>query len=309
MEIMRETPWSRIRGQNIVYKEFLETVGNAKPTGSVLKETIVVSATISISVEKWHSRIRLRILSCSRMSENHREPENPGEEVPVVECLDGLARITLEELAPIHSVKSGILQYACSTSGRMDADLGKSALMRIARLMNRLTKGPNILVTKVQWLCWKLHDNWVAYSRIWSRRSLHRFYGRAQTYGNQSDVFDSPKPWYVMLTFETKNPSLGMICPGEPHRRNPQCSKFWGSVSGRDRVARARCPRSSVEAGLKYSKQKNKTAFSHLRRIGVCLRHHILNLRNENLLSTPARQCIWSAKRTWTLLNWKLTKS
>ena len=38
------------------------------------------------------------LLSCSRMSEKHREPEVAEEEVPVVECLDGLARITLEEL-------------------------------------------------------------------------------------------------------------------------------------------------------------------------------------------------------------------
>ena len=29
-------------------------------------------------------------------------------------------------------------------------------------------------------------------------------FGRAQTHGNNSDVFDSLKPWYVMLTFETK---------------------------------------------------------------------------------------------------------
>ena len=35
MEIMKETPWSRIQGQNSVYKEFLEIVGNGKPTGSV----------------------------------------------------------------------------------------------------------------------------------------------------------------------------------------------------------------------------------------------------------------------------------
>ena len=38
--------------QNSVYKEFLEIVGNGTSTGSVQKETIVVSATISISVEK-----------------------------------------------------------------------------------------------------------------------------------------------------------------------------------------------------------------------------------------------------------------
>ena len=33
------------------------------------------------------------------MSEKRREPEVPEEEVPVVECIDGLARITSQELA------------------------------------------------------------------------------------------------------------------------------------------------------------------------------------------------------------------
>ena len=61
----------KIKGQNSVYKEFLEIVGNGSSTGSVLKETIAVSATLSISVEKLHHQIRLRILSCSRMSEKH----------------------------------------------------------------------------------------------------------------------------------------------------------------------------------------------------------------------------------------------
>ena len=40
------------------------------------------------------------------MKEKRREPEVPEEGVPVVECLDGHARITSKELAPIHSVKS-----------------------------------------------------------------------------------------------------------------------------------------------------------------------------------------------------------
>ena len=60
------------------------------------------------------------------------------------------------------------------------ADLGKSALTRIARLKNSRLKGLKRMMTQVQWLCWKLHDTWVAYFRIWSRRSLHRFFGRAQ---------------------------------------------------------------------------------------------------------------------------------
>ena len=45
----------------------------------------------------------------------HREPEVPEEKVPVVECLDGLARITSKELAMTHFVKGGTLQNACST--------------------------------------------------------------------------------------------------------------------------------------------------------------------------------------------------
>ena len=122
---MGRTPWSRIREQNSVYKEFLEIVGNGSPTGSVPEETVAVSASISISVEKLHHQIRLRILSCSRMSENFREPEVPEEEVPVAERLDGLARITLEELAITHSVKNGTLQNACSTIPRVVVGLGE----------------------------------------------------------------------------------------------------------------------------------------------------------------------------------------
>ena len=60
------------------------------------------------------------------MSENHRGPEVPEVRVPVVECLDGFARITSKELAITHPVKDGILLNACSTRTRMVAVLGKS---------------------------------------------------------------------------------------------------------------------------------------------------------------------------------------
>ena len=82
----------------------------------------------------------------------HREPEVLEAEAQVEEYLDCRARITSKELAPLHSVKNGILQNACSTSLKKDADLGKSALMRIARLMNRVAKDLKIMVTKVEWL-------------------------------------------------------------------------------------------------------------------------------------------------------------
>ena len=101
---------------------------------------------------KVHHQIRLRILSCSRVSENHRGPEVPEVKAPVVECRDGLARITLEELAITHSVKDGILQNACSTRTRMVAVLGKSALLHIVRLTHSRRNGPNRIMTKAPWL-------------------------------------------------------------------------------------------------------------------------------------------------------------
>ena len=86
------------------------------------------------------------------MSENHREPEVPEAEVPVVECRDGLARITSKELAITHFVKCGTLQNACSTRPRVVVGLGKSAHMHIVRLMNSRLKGPKRMMTKVQLL-------------------------------------------------------------------------------------------------------------------------------------------------------------
>ena len=66
----------------------------------------------------------------------HREPEVPEERVPMVECLAGLARITREELAITHFVKSGTLQNACSTRPRVWQILRRSALLHIARLVD-----------------------------------------------------------------------------------------------------------------------------------------------------------------------------
>ena len=74
------------------------------------------------------------------MSENHREPEVPEEKVPVVECLDGLARITSKELAITHSVKDGTLQNTWSTRPRVVVGLGKSAHTHTVRLMNSRLK-------------------------------------------------------------------------------------------------------------------------------------------------------------------------
>ena len=81
----------------------------------------------------------------SFMHQNERNASrtrSPRGKFPAVECLDGPAKITSKELAPIHSVEGGTLQNACSTRPRAVAGLGKSARVHIVRLMNNPAKGP-----------------------------------------------------------------------------------------------------------------------------------------------------------------------
>ena len=142
------------------------------------------------------------------------------------------------------------------------------------------------MVTEVQWLCWKLHDNWVAYVKIWSRRSLHRFCGRAQTCWSQSDVFESLKLWYVMLTFETRIRRLEwfaqlILISVTP---TPQNLRF-GLKKRQNGKSDVPLKQRGSWPNISYNwRRKIKQHFSHLRKIGACLRHQPWNQRKENLL-------------------------
>ena len=91
-----------------------------------------------------------------------------------------------------------------------------------------------------------------------------------------------------------QNPSLGYIFPGEPHERSPNAPKF----EDRSQEETEWQEQGAREAAWKLAKNvfkikgapKSSILSSHLRKIGACL-HQILNLRKENLLSTPVRQC------------------
>ena len=90
-----------------------------------------------------------------------------------------------------------------------------------------------------------------------------------------------------------QNPSLGMICPGDPHQRNPKSQnlriglrKRWNGRSDVPVKQRGGWPKKSSKL-MRNIKQHS----SHLRRIGVYLRHQPLNQRKEKLLLTPERRC------------------
>ena len=201
------------------------------------------------------------------MRENHREAEVPEERVPVVECLDGLARITSKELSTTLSVKSGTLQNACSTRPRVVGGLGKSARMHIVRLMNNLVKGPKknddksavSMLKKDDW-----HENVrqlvVNHGKSHDRsgrpdKNRDHELKRGRTGCRSSNarqlgcVFQDMKPPKSILRkssdmqrpiqrvkftkaiarhtkIRDQNPSLGYICPGEPHQRSPNAPKF-----------------------------------------------------------------------------------
>ena len=197
------------------------------------------------------------------MSENHREPEVPEEKVPVVECLDGLARITSKELAITHFVKSGTLQNACSTRPRVVVGLGKSAHMHIVRLMNSRLKGPKknddksavAFLKKGDWherehVTDQFHDRSgkpdKRSDKKLGQKSSQRRSSSARQLGCVFQDMTPPKSILRKCTdmrkpiqrvrftkaiarhtkIRNKNPSLGCICPGEPHERSPNAPKF-----------------------------------------------------------------------------------
>ena len=194
-----------------------------------------------------------------------REPEVPEERVPVVECFDGLARISLEELAITHFVKDGTLQNACSTRPRVVVGLGKSDHTHIVWLMNSRQKGPKTNDGKSAVALLK-KGNWQEREPVTDEchdrpgkpgKKSDKKLGQNSSERQSSDawqlgcVFQDMTPPKSILRKSTdmqrpiqrvkftkatarhteirdQNPSLGYICPGEPHQRGPNAPKVEG---------------------------------------------------------------------------------
>ena len=86
-----------------------------------------------------------------------------------------------------------------------------------------------------------------------------------------------------------QNPSLGMICPGDPHQRNPNAPKFEDrsqeETEWQERCAREAAWRQAKNI-LKIQRKNIKQHSSHLRRIGVYLHHQQLNQRKVQQTTT-----------------------
>ena len=120
---------------------------------------------------------------------------------------------------------------------------GRSVFMRVVRLTKSFAKGLEGMVTKVHWLCpgWmsnaiergdplhtthQVHDNGVAYFRIWSRRSFHRFCGRVLDIRKTIRCVKFTKDVARHEDIRDKKFSFGMIYPGDLHQRSLNAPEF-----------------------------------------------------------------------------------
>ena len=108
----------------------------------------------------------------------------------------------------------------------------------------------------------QVHDNWVAYLKIWSRRCLHRSCGSIR---KPIRCVKFTKAVVRHADIRYQNPSLGMICPGDPHQRNPNAPKSEDR-SQEEKEWKERCAREAAwklaKSVLKLKEQERATFFS-----------------------------------------------
>ena len=176
----------------------------------------------------------------------------------MVECLDGLARITSKEFATTNFVKNCTFQNVCSTRPRVV--VGLEAHRQVDEQPTKRSKKKDdtsavAMLKKGNWQERELvtdecHDRPVKPDNM-SDKKLGQKSSQRQTFDARKlgCVFqdmtppksilrkstDMPKPiqrakFTKAIARHTKirdqNPSLGYICPGEPHQRSPNAPKF-----------------------------------------------------------------------------------
>ena len=152
MEIFRRMPWSRIREQHSVYKEFLEDCWQWETNGQCVKgdkcsfrHDINKRGKSSPSNPSQNSFMQQGERKSSRTrTPRGRSPSGRMSRWPCKDYLRGTCKTRF--------VKNGTLQNACSTRPRVVVGLGKSDHSHIVRLMNSRQKGLKRMMTKVQLL-------------------------------------------------------------------------------------------------------------------------------------------------------------
>ena len=263
MEIVRETAWSRIREQNSVYKEFLEIVGNGKPTGQCVKgdncsfrHDMNKRGKVAPSNPSPNSFMQQNERKSSRTrSPRGRSPSGRTSRWPCKDYLRGTCNNSFcEKWHPpeclFYKTKSGCRFWEkCSFAHRQvdeqptkrsktNNDKSAVAMLKKGNWQERdpVTDGCDDRPGKPG----KRSDKKLGQNSSKRQSSDARQLGCVfQDMTPPKSILrkgtDMPRPiqrvkFTKAIARHTKirdqNPSLGYICPGEPHERSPNAPKF-----------------------------------------------------------------------------------
>ena len=173
------------------------------------------------------------------------------------------ARITSKELAPIHSVKNGILQNACSTGQKNESRFGEKCSYAHRQVDEQPSKrseknGDKSVVAMLK----STRQLGCAFQDMDPPRSSSILRKSSNT-RKPIRCVQFTKAVLSHANIRDQSPSLGYICPGDPHQRNPNAPKFEDR-SQEEREWQERCAR---EAAWRLAKnilklsEKHKTTF------------------------------------------------
>ena len=151
--------------------------------------------------------------STQQSARNASRTRSPNPESPVEECFDCRARITSKELAPSQSENGCRFGEKCSYAQRQ---VDEQPCKRSKKNCDKRCSGHAVKSTR-QLGCVSQDTESPKSSSI-LRKSLDilmpiRCVRFTKAVLRHADIRD-------------QNPSLGMICPGDPHHRNPNAPKF-----------------------------------------------------------------------------------
>ena len=148
LEILRRTPWSRIRGTKQRVQRILGDCWHWETNGQCVKGD---NCSFRHDMNKRGKVAPSNPSPNSFMRQSERKPSrtrSPSGRMSRWPCKDYLRGICNNSFC-----ENGTLQNACTARPRVVVGLGKSARSHIVRLMNRRRKGLNRIMTKVLWLC------------------------------------------------------------------------------------------------------------------------------------------------------------
>ena len=223
----------------------------------------------------------------------HREPEVPEAEAQVEEWLDCRERITSKELAQLHFCEKRNPPECLFYKSENGCTFGDKCSRAHRQVDEQPTKKSKNNGDKIAVSILKNTRQFGCVFQDMEHPKCSSILRKSSNILKPIRCVQFTKAVLRHANTRDQKPSLGKICPCDPHQRKPNAPKF----EDRSQEETERQERDASEAAWKMArcflklKEKHKTTFFSHSRIDVYLRHQQLNQRKENLLWAPVRRC------------------